>query len=321
MTNDVTARSDQDGRLGGTKRSMQVNCPVLRPDGTVLQDSGLDPATGVLYLPTRDFPTVPQFPVMSQASAALADLLDLVKDFRFAGNEHKAAWLAGLLTYFARYAFDGPAPLFLIDNDLDRSGDRLLCDLVSVIATGRLAKKMMQVTDEAADLERINAIARAGDPFVIIDNISRPFGNFVIDAALTTSVWKERMAGTNVVHYPLLTVWWGSGTNVLFRPDADTWRRILPIRLVSPDLNPDVATLIAHVKAHRARYVTAALTLLRAYWVIGRGKNDPQIPDWRGYSDWSAVVRKTVVWCGLADPYGAMTEGMRISMGARRRGQ
>lgn len=289
-----------------------VEWPVLRPDGTVLQDPGFDPATGLLYLPTRAFPTVPQRPTMNEASAAQAELLDLVNDFPFAGNEHKAAWLAGLLTPFARYAFDGPAPLFLIDKNVRGAGGSLLCDVVSVIATGRMAPKTTQVTDEAEERKRITAIARAGDPFVLIDNISRPFGNGVIDAALTTTVWKERiLSESNVPEYPLLTLWWGTGNNVQIRPHADTWRRILPIRLESPHQNPETRTdfkypdLIAHVKAHRARYVTAALTLLRAYFVHGRGQNDLQISPWGSYSEWSAVVRKTVVWCGLADPYKA----------------
>jgi hypothetical protein len=35
-----------------------------------------------------------------------------VSDFPFERPEHRAAWLAGLLTPLAWFAFDGPAPLY-----------------------------------------------------------------------------------------------------------------------------------------------------------------------------------------------------------------
>lgn len=288
-----------------------VEWPVLTPDGWVIQDPGFDEQTGLLYQPQEVFPEVSAQPTQAEVKTAQAELLDLVCDFPFAGPEHRAAWLAGLLTPFARYAFDGPAPLFLIDKNVRGAGGSLLCDVVSLIATGRMAPKTTQVTDEAEERKRITAIARAGDAFMLIDNISRPFGNGVLDAALTTTIWKERiLQESNAPEYPLLTLWWGTGNNVQIRTHADTFRRILPIRLESPYQNPETRTdfkhedLVGHVKANRPRYVWAALTLLRAFYASKAGPT-MKIDSWGSYTDWSNVVRKTIVWLGLDDPYKA----------------
>src|SRR5581483_5463626 len=77
--------------------------PVLRPDGTVLTTAGYDQATGLLYCPAGD------------VRAAVAELMEAVTDFPFARPAHRSAWLAALLTPPARFAFEGPAPLFLAD--------------------------------------------------------------------------------------------------------------------------------------------------------------------------------------------------------------
>ncbi len=118
-----------------------VEWPVLTPDGWVIQEPGFDELTGLLYQPQEVFPEVSAQPTQAEVQTAQAELLDLVCDFPFAGPEHRAAWLAGLLTPFARYAFDGPAPLFLIDKNVRGAGGSLLCDVVSLIATGRMAPK------------------------------------------------------------------------------------------------------------------------------------------------------------------------------------
>lgn len=288
-----------------------IEWPCLRPDGTILQEPGYDESTGLLYLPSADFEPIPEYPSAEAIAEARTSLLDLVADFPFQGDEHRAAWLAGLLTPFARYAFDGPSPLFMIDANVRGAGKSLLCHVVSLIATGRLAPITTQVQDEAEERKRITAIARAGDPMMLIDNISRPFGNGVLDAALTTTVWKERiLQETNVPEYPLLTIWWGTGNNVQIRPHADTWRRILPIRLESPHQNPETRTdfkhhdLLAHVALLRVRYMRAALLLLRAHAAYGDAE-DIKLSPWGSYPGWSRIVRGAVVCAGLPDPYKA----------------
>lgn len=108
----------------------------------------------------------------------------------------------------------------------------------------------------------------------------------------------------------MLTIWWGTGNNVQIRSNADTWRRILPIRLESPYQNPETRTdvkhpdLPNHVKENRQRYLWAALVLLRGYFVHGLA-DEIRVGAWGSYPGWSKLVRAAVVWLGLPDPYKA----------------
>ena len=71
-----------------------VEAPCLRPDGTVLDRPGYDRATGLLYCPSADYPPVPKNPSKADGVRASDELLALVVDFPFEGEEHAAAWLA-----------------------------------------------------------------------------------------------------------------------------------------------------------------------------------------------------------------------------------
>lgn len=291
--------------------SHAVEYPVLRKDGSVLQVPGYDPTTQLLYAPSGDFVHVPEDPTKEQAEAARDRLLDLVCDFPFAQPVHRAAWLAGLLTLFARHAYDGPTPLFLVDGNVRGAGKGLLCHVAALVATGRRMPVTTQVLDEAEERKRITAVARAGDPLMLIDNISRPFGNGAIDSALTSTVWKERLLGqSDVQEYPLATVWWGTGNNVQFKAGADTARRTLHMRLLSPEQNPEARTsfkhpnLVGYILQRRPQLVADALTLLRGYQVQ-RAKEPLTLRPWGSFEDWSEVVRTTIVWAGLPDPIEA----------------
>ena len=291
--------------------SHAVEYPVLRRDGTVMQVPGYDEETQLLYAPSGEFLPVPDQPTYEQVLQARDRLLDLVCDFPFAQPIHRAAWLAGLLTLFARHGYEGPSPLFLVDGNVRGAGKGLLCHVAALVATGRRMPVTTQVIDEAEERKRITAVARAGDPLMLIDNISRPFGNGAIDSALTSTVWKERLLGqSDVQEYPLATVWWGTGNNVQFKAGADTARRTLHMRLLSPEQNPEARTVFTHpnlvgyVLQRRPQLVADALTMLRGYQVQ-RLTQPLTLRPWGSFEDWSEVVRTTIVWAGLPDPIEA----------------
>lgn len=288
-----------------------VECPVLRKDGTVLQVPGHDEKSGLLFEPNDRYQLVVECPTRDQVLAARDRLLELACDFPFAEEVHRSAWFAGVLTPFARHAYDGPTPLFLVDGNVRGSGKSLLCDAAALVATGRRAPRTTQVVDEAEERKRITAIARAGDLLMLIDNISRPFGNGSFDAALTSTTWKDRTLGSSVIRsYPLHTIWWGTGNNVQFRAGADTARRTLHMRLSSPEQNPESRTdfkfpdLVGHILEHRAQLVADALTVLRGSQVH-KARAALKLPSWGSFERWSEVVRGAVVWCDLPDPIKA----------------
>ena len=68
---------------------------------------------------------------------------------------HKATWLAAVLTPFARYAYAGCTPFFLIDTNVPASGKGLLADCTILIATGRTAARMTVPRDDDEARKRI----------------------------------------------------------------------------------------------------------------------------------------------------------------------
>src|SRR5262249_43271502 len=157
--------------------------PVLRPDGSVLDAPGYDPATGLLYEPGAVFPPVPPTPSLADAKGAADQLLRLVDEFPFARAEHRAAWLAAALTPLARFAVAGPCPLFVFDANPPGSGKTLLVDAVSIIATGREAARTPLPPSDEELHKVITAVALAGDRLMLIDNVAAPLGGASLDAA------------------------------------------------------------------------------------------------------------------------------------------
>jgi hypothetical protein len=282
-----------------------VEYPVLRPDGTLLSDPGYDRDTGLLLALRGPLPQIPERPTRDDALAARDELLEVVVDFPFAAPAHRAAWLAGLLTPLARYAYDGPAPLFLADGNAAGVGKGLLLDCAAEVLTGgRLT--VATYTEDGDELrKRITALALAGERMVLLDNLAGRLGGPVLDAALTATSWTDRVLGVSrVASAPLYVTWYATGNNVALA--GDTARRTCHIRLETPAERPEERAdfrhrdLLAWVRGQRFRLLGAALTLLRAYCVAGRP--DQRLKPWGSFDGWSALVRSAVVWAGLPDP-------------------
>ena len=57
---------------------------------------------------------------------------------------------------------------------------------------------------------------------------------------------------------------------------------------------------VARVRTSRAEYVTAALTVLRAY--IAASRPDLDLSPFGSFERWSGLVRSALVWLGAVDP-------------------
>ena len=283
-----------------------VTHPVFLPDGTMLVAPGYHRPTGLLVRPPRGLAvSVPESPTLADAKAAMAELVMLVGDFPFQSPVYEAAWLAALLTLPARSAFCGSSPLFLFDGNTRGVGKGLLADVIALVVLG-VRFPVMSYTPDAEEMrKRITSLALEGERSVLLDNLSGPIGNGVLDAALTTDTWRERILGGNRTYNgPLDLTWFATGNNCELR--ADTGRRTCHIRLETPDERPELKSgfrhpkLRAHVREHRAKYLSCVLTILRAWHVAGRPC--VSLPAWGSFEEWSDVVRSCVVWLGLPDP-------------------
>jgi len=284
-----------------------VSTPTIRPDGSILDSTGYDEETG-LYLDLNGviFPPIPNKPTIDDARTAIGRLQEPFFDFPFVDEKiHFSAALAAVLSIVGRYAVQGNVPLFAVRSTTRGSGKGLLVDVVSIIGTGRPAPRWPQAAEDDEERKRLLTLGLDGDPLVLIDNINQPLGSPALDAAITAMTFKDRILGHNESkEVPMNAVFFACGNNMMFK--GDMARRVLPI-----DLGPKVERpeerddfqhpdLLAWVKQNRPRLVTAALTILAAYFEAGQPKQ--KVKQYGSFEQWSAIVRSVLVWSGEADP-------------------
>ncbi len=296
-----------------------VECPVMRPDGSIFDVPGYDEETGLLYEPNAAFKPIPDRPARADAELAADELYYIVQDVPFAilgrgdrkdgGDSHKAAWLAAFLTPMARPAIDGPCPMFPISANVPGAGKGLLAHIIGIGNTGR---KMAITTLAEKDDElrkSILAIALAGDRLMLLDNIdgSGAIGGAALDGTLTATTIKDRILGRSKMspEVPLQCTWYATGNNLQYR--GDSLRRIVPILLETSEERPEERSgfaikgdLLEYVRENRPRLVAAALTILRAYAVAGRP--DQGLTPFGSFESWSRIVRDAIHWATGTDP-------------------
>lgn len=283
-----------------------VTAPTLRPDGTILQTRGYDAATGLVYDPGHTvYPVVDDEPTRDQCIYHRDALAEVARDFPFAKRQHFSAWLAGVLTTVARAAIDGPCPLFAVDATARGTGKSKLVHAAARIAFGQDASVMPPTSDDDENRKRITSILSQGDPFVLIDNVATALGGASLDAVLTSTMWSDRVLGSNTtVKVPNLALWWATGNNLTLQ--GDLARRTLQIRMESMVENPEDRTNFRHpdllgwVSHERAKLVVNALSILRGYFVAGKPMK-PASP-WGSFEAWSEIIPGCIRWLDLEDP-------------------
>jgi putative DNA primase/helicase len=293
-----------------TLRSI-VNTPVFTAHG-VLQCPGFDIKSGVFYRKTVEVEPIPERPSWGEARAAADRLLDIVVDFPFAGPAHRANWLAGLLSVFARPAIEGPVPIFLIDGNQAAVGKSLLVDACNLIAYGAPAPRAKLSSDDEEVAKTLLSVAMQNYGVYVFDNLENgaDFGSPSLDAVLTSRSVRGRILGQNrIADAEIDTIFWATGNRVSINKDSDSFRRIAFISLVCLDGDPKSRSGFRHggneaefthwVLANRSQFIRDALVILQA---ASQAEDRPLVKPWGSYSAFSDIVRRAIVWLGEPDP-------------------
>lgn len=73
--------------------------------------------------------------------------------------------------------------------------------------------------------------------------------------------------------------------------------------LERPELRQFMGNPVATVLQDRAKYIAAALTIVRAYFLEGQPNQAPRLASFEGWSD---TVRSALIWLGCEDPVTTM---------------
>jgi hypothetical protein len=250
-----------------------INCPTLRPDGSILDLPGYDPQTGLLFDPqdTR-FPLLPREPDRAVALRALGFLKDLISTFPFVAEPDRAVALSGILTALIRRSLP-TAPLHGFNAPTAGTGKSMLVDIASVIATARPAPVIAQGKSEEEMEKRLGAALIAGDVLIAIDNCEEPLGGELLCQVMTQTSLKVRILGRSLnAEVPSNAATFATGNNLTLEGDMTrrAVRATLDAGVERPELRAFARDPLALVAEQRGDYVAAGLTILRAWHVAGR---------------------------------------------------
>ncbi|HEY6527397.1 MAG TPA: hypothetical protein VIZ65_01795 [Cellvibrionaceae bacterium] len=278
--------------------------PYLHENGALVYKSGYETSTGIFGVFDTTAFKISSDPSRQDAETALGELNDLLSEFAFASEVDKSAAVAALLTAAVRPSLS-TAPMFHVRAHTMGTGKSYLCALITAFATPRRGAPIAfpSLDEECSKLLLAELL---GAPAVIeFDNLTHDLTDHrSLCSALTAGFLTGRILGlSKTAAVPTRSLFLSSGNNV--GPIKDMTRRCITINLdAGTELpanrrfkRPD---LVGEVLNQREHYVSAALTIIRAWIVSGRPLSDCQ--GFGSYGGWSDLCRQPLLWLGCSDP-------------------
>ncbi|NMM12452.1 MAG: hypothetical protein HHJ17_02765 [Rhodoferax sp.] len=277
--------------------------PHLRPDGSLVRDAGFDNLTGLFGVFDARLFDVPDKPTKTQAVTALAELRALLSEFAFGNAHDEAAALAGILTATIRPSLP-TAPMFHIKAPQIASGKSYLSGIIAAFTSPTSPSAVGFPTSDEECQKLLLATLLAAPGAIVFDNLTSDLIPF---KSLCSALTEEHLTGRILGVSKTATV----GTRALFlssgnNVDAvrDMARRVITVNLdpacETPATRQFKGDPLAAVRAGRERYVSLALTVIRAW--IAAGSPATTCKPLASYGQWSAWVRQPLLWLGLPDP-------------------
>ena len=283
-----------------------VECPILRPNGTILDTPGYDPVTHLYYVPTPGLvvPKVTEYPTAEDVQKSLGVIEELLCDFKFVNPGDKTNAYASLFTPVARPAILGNVPLALFDKPTPGTGATYLADNIATIATGVEAPKQMIPEGRGSEEEwkkKILSILLRGAPVVVFDNVSE-LASDSLSSLLTTQWWQDRLLGSNTqIRLPVRVTWIATANNIALRGDLPRrcYRVRLDARMERPSQRGDFKhpNLLDWTLKNRGELLAAILTLSRAWFSAGEPR--AKVPQLAGYGEWTRVIGGILAHAGV----------------------
>lgn len=290
-----------------------IEAPTITPDGRVIEQPGYDKETGLFAafeLNVRS--TSPKArPSRADAEKAKLVLMELVDDFPVVDEEDTSAMLAGIITSLVRRIHPA-APMMAITAPTPGTGKTLIAETFAIIATGRRASVLSLGHDESEAEKRMGGVLMAGDSCILLDNIERPLkGDLLCQVCTQQFVRLRPLGASGMVSIPTHAMLVATGNNLSIVGDLK--RRVVLIRMDAKTERPEQRTFprdhLETVFERRGELIRAALEIPLAYIAAG----SPAIAGLHplgGFELWDRMVRRPLVWLGMADPLKA-AEGLR----------
>ena len=117
-------------------------------------------------------------------ATAVAALDDIFVDFPFASDADRTTLFAAIITQVCRRSY-AIAPMFMFDKPKSGTGATLLSQLVSLVTTGKMPKRITYSTDTLEFEKRATATLRQNNGVVLLDNLNGNFSSSMIAEMIT----------------------------------------------------------------------------------------------------------------------------------------
>jgi Bifunctional DNA primase/polymerase, N-terminal len=284
-----------------------INTPTLRPDGTILDQPGFDPATRLLLIDPPAMASIPDKPTKDDAITELKFLKALLTGFDFVGGVDWSVMESAIITPVARGAFT-VVPMHVLDAPVAGTGKSYGQDLVSMIATGQRMPVIAAGPNSEESEKRLGSALLAGQPLITIDNISGTLSGDALCQYIERPRPQVRVLGKSelITVETRGTTLFANGNNLVIV--GDLCRRVIRARLDPKMENPELREFktdpLAMIAANRGAYIRAALVICRAYIAARRPDLARRLAS---FEEWSDTVRSALIWLGEADPVKSMT--------------
>lgn len=270
-----------------------ISTPVLRPDGTLLQDPGYDPATGY-YLTARTLlDRVPDRPTTRQINDAHTFLLDrFLVDFPWRSDADRANYLALLITPIIRPYTRALAPFGIVEATMPGSGKTILTSCVGLL----VGQRVLTWPDAEEELRKaITTVLADQVGAVVFDNLTEGavINSAVLARLITERTWTDRRLGSNTAAtYPNDRLWLATGNNLRVGGDMasrSVWVRLDP-NCPAPEARsgfaiPNLDTWILHPR-NQAELLQHLLTLV-VDWTQAGAPTSSTVPQMRQFTRWA----------------------------------
>lgn len=285
--------------------------PYLRPDASLMTCAGYDAPTGMFGTFDESKFSVAENPAREDAMQALAVIGELLNEFGFEEEIDKSATIAAILTAAIRPSL-AQAPMFHVKAPQIASGKSYLTNLIGAFASPISPSATAFPQNEEECLKLLLSALLSSPAVLCFDNLTTDLAPYKsLCSALTEPSITGRILGVSkTAAVGTRTLFLSSGNNV--DPVRDMARRCVTIRLDPACEIPTARTFksdpVTKVRSDRGRYVSMALTIIRA-WVVAERPLTPCKP-LGSYGAWSDLVRQPLLWLGLPDPATSVFNSM-----------
>ncbi len=276
-----------------------------------MSEAGYDAITGMFGVFNSRQYSVPDKPSKQDAERALSELSELLSEFAFKTEHDRAAAISSILTAVARPSLPH-APMIHVKAPSISSGKSYLCELLTAFATPQKGTPHAFPADDEECRKVLLAELLTAPAVIEFDNLT---SDLIPHKSLCTALTSEYVSGrilgqSKTAEVGTRALFVSSGNNV--DPVRDMTRRTVTINLDPACEMPAARDFrkqpVNEVRADRGRFVSLALTIMRA-WICAN-KPKAECKTIATYADWSDYCRQSLLWLGMSDPANCIFEAM-----------